>query len=189
LDLSFDNVTYTFTFFNSQKQQIYQYQNTLFLLPDQTKYVTVPTFTPTEPVAYVNFTLPPSLPWQKRINVPTVNLVTSIPQTFEQASPLAFVAQGDFLNNSPYTLSKVRLTFVLFDKNQNIIGISQRDEETIMPFEQRAYKQLWPNMIAPNLGNITVTADTDTLDPDNLSAPAVNSSAASDLSRPTAPQQ
>ena len=186
LDLSIDNVPYSFIFYNSQKQQIYQYQNTLFLLPDQTKYITAPTFTPTEPIAYVNFQLPQpqTLLWQKRINIPTVIFSASQPQTFEQTSPLAFVAQGDVLNSSPYTLSKVRLTFVLLDQNQNIIGVSQRDESTVAPFERRAYKQLWPNMTVGNLSTVDVTADTDTLDPNNISAPAISSSTASDLSRP-----
>jgi hypothetical protein len=191
LDLSVDNVPYSFIFYNAQKQQIYQYQGTLFLLPDQTKYITAPTFTPTEPIAYVNFQLPQpqNIPWQKRIDIPTVNLSTSLPQTFEQTSPLAFVAQGDFYNGSPYTLNKLRLTFVLFNQNQNIIGVSQRDESTVAPFERRAYKQLWPNMTAGNLSSVDVTADTDTLDPGDLSIPAVNTDSASDLSRPAPAKQ
>jgi len=185
LDLSADNIAYSFIFYNSQKQQIYQYQDNFFLLPNQSKYLTAPTFTPTEPVAYVSLQLPQTIPWQKRLTIPTVNLSTSLPQTFEQVSSLAFVAQGDFVNNSPYTLAKVRLTFVLYDQNQKIIGVSQRDEQTVAPFERRAYKQLWPNMIAPNLSRVDVTADTDTLDPNNLSAPAVSPSSSSDLSRPS----
>ena len=131
-----------------------------------------------------DFQLPQTIAWQKRLNISAVNFSISLPQTFEQYSPLAFVAQGDFVNNSPYTLSKVRLTFVLFDQNQNIIGVSQRDESTVTPFERRAYKQLWPNMTAGNLSRVDVTADTNTLDPSNLSAPAVNSGTSSDLSRP-----
>ncbi len=189
LDLSIDNVPYSFTFYNAQKQQIYQYQNTLFLLPNQAKYVTAPKFTPSQPIAYSNFGLPQTLPWQKRLAIPTVNFSTSQPQTFEQTSPIAFVAQGDFVNNSPYTLGTVHLTFVLFDQSNNIIGISQRDEFTVAPFERRAYKQLWPNMVAPNLNRIDVTADTNTLDPNNLSAPGINSNSSSDLSRPATRQQ
>jgi hypothetical protein len=181
-----ENVPYNFTFYNAQKQQIYQYQGNLFLLPNQTKYVTAPTFTPTEQITYSDFQIPAEkdLPWQKRLNTPIVNLETSIPQNFEQISPLAFVAQGDFVNNSPYTLAKVRLTFVLYDQNQKIIGISQRDEQTVAPFERRAYKQLWPNMTAPNLNHITVTADTDTLNSNNLSVPSIGSGSSSDLSHP-----
>jgi hypothetical protein len=185
LDLSMDNVPYIFTFYNAQKQQIYQYQNTLFLLPNQTKYITVPTFTPTEQIAYANFSLPQTLPWQKRLSIPTVNLETSVPQTFEQTSPVAFVVQGDFVNNSPYTLGKVRLTFILFDQSKNIIGVTQSDVSTIAPFERRAYRQPWPNMAAPNLANVDVTADTDTLDPNNLTIQSVPSGTSSDLSHPS----
>jgi len=184
LDLSLDQTPYTFTFYDSSKDQVYTYSDNLYLLPDQTKYLTVPTFSSPEPVAYTNFQLSPNLPWQKRLNIPTVDLTTSLPSSYEQFSPTAFVVQGDFLNNSPYTLGTVRLTFVLFDQNNKIIGISQRDESTVAPFERRAYKQLWPNLVAPNLSHIQVTADTDTLDDSNLTVSALPGGSAGDLSRP-----
>lgn len=189
LDLSVDKVPYSFVFYNAQKQEIQRYSDTLFLLPNQTKYITAPAFSPLEKIAYANFELPKDLPWQKRLTIPAVNLAASQPQTFQQSSPQAFVVQGDFLNNSPYTLTKVRLTFVLFDTSGRIIGVSQRDEFTVTPFERRAYKQLWPNMAADNLGNALVTADSDSLDPGNISAPEVNSNSSSDLSRPSGGRQ
>lgn len=184
LDLSADSVPYSFVFLNSQKQEIYRYSDKLFLLPNQTKYITAPKFTPPDQIAYADFELPQTLPWQKRLAIPAVDFSTSLPQTFQQSSPSAFVVQGDFVNKSPYILKKVRLTFVLFGPSGNIIGVSQRDESTVTPFERRAYKQLWPNMSAGNLGRVDVTADTDTLDPQNLSAPTINSNSSSDLSRP-----
>ncbi len=189
LDLSLDNVPFSFTFYNAQKQQIYQYQDKLFLLPNQTKYITAPTFSPSGQISYADFNLPQTLPWQKRLSIPTVSFSTSLPQTFEQTSPLAFVAQGDFLNNSPYTISKVRLTLVLFDQDNKIIGVSQRDEFTVAPFERRAYKQLWPNLVAPSLNRVDVTADTDTLDSTDLSAPTIQTNSSSDLSHPSAGKQ
>ena len=94
------------------------------------------------------------------------------------------MVQGDFLNNSPYTLGKVRLTFVLYNNSGQVVGSSQRDEFTVAPFERRAYKQLWPNAQVPGLARVEVTADTDTLDPNNLSIAATPPSPASDLGRP-----
>lgn len=184
LDLSADNVPYSFVFLDDKKREIYRYSDTLFLLPNQTKYITAPKFTLNGKITYANFELPEALPWQKRLAIPAVTFSTSLPQTFDQSSPPAFVVQGDFVNHSPYILKKVRLTFVLFDGSGNIIGTSQRDESTVTPFERRAYKQLWPNMAAGNLSRVDVTPDTDTLDPQNLSAPAVNSNSSSDLSHP-----
>ena len=182
-DLSLDNVPYQVIFYNSQKQQIYSYSDTLYLLPNQTKYLTVPTFSANDLVAFTNIQLPPNLPWQKRLQIPTVNLLTSLPNSSQTTSPPAFVVTGDFTNNSPYTLGTVRLAFVLYDMGNNIIGVSQRDEFTVAPFERRSYTQLWPNSFAPTLSKIDVQAYTDTLDQNNLSVPSQASSSASSLSR------
>ncbi len=184
LDLSLDKVPYEFDFYNAQKQQIYSYDGAFFLLPNQTKYLTVPTFSLPAQITYANAALPQTLPWQKRLRIPQVALNTSLPSTSTQFSPEAFVVQGNFVNNSPYSLGQVRLTFVLFDTGGKIIGVSQRDEFTVAPFETRAYKQLWPNMTVNNLGQVQVTADTDTLDPNNISIPTVAPGPASDLSHP-----
>jgi hypothetical protein len=184
LDLSLDNIPYEVDFLNSQKQQIYNYKDTLFLLPNQSKYLVVPTFSVTDQITYTSLVLPQTLPWQKRLQIPQVSLITSLPTTFTQNSPQAFVVQGDVYNNSPYALSKVRLTFIIFDTSGNIIGTSQRIESTFAPFERRTYKQLWPNVAISNLGGVSVAADTDTLDSSNLSVPAPQTNSASDLSRP-----
>ncbi|MDR3642895.1 MAG: hypothetical protein P4L74_04690 [Candidatus Doudnabacteria bacterium] len=184
LDLSLDNIAYTLDFFNAAGQQVYSYPGTFFLLPNQTKYLTIPTFSSNEQISSARLTLPPNLPWQKRLQIPAVDLEPSLPSHFNQQSPPAFVVQGDFLNNSPYTLNKVRLTFILYNSSGQIIGSSLRVESTVAPFERRAYKQLWPNATVPNLSRVEVTADTDVLDPTNLSAPAIGSSSAADLSRP-----
>lgn len=188
LDLAVDQAPYQFAFFNAQKQQIYSYSGKLYLLPNQSKYITVPTFTTTEQVAFTNFQFTGDLAWQKRLSIPTVQLTTSLPITSEQLSPLAFAVSGDFFNNSPYSLAKVRLTFVLFDQSNTIIGVSQRNESTVAPFERRTYVQLWPNLAAPNLSRVEVTADTDTLDPTNLSVSASPSGSAGDLSHPATKQ-
>ena len=182
-DLSLDKVPYKIIFYNAQKQQIYSYSDELYLLPNQTKFLTVPTFTANDAVAYSNFQLSPNLPWQKRLQIPVVGLVTSPAKSSQQSSPPAFAVTGDFTNNSSYTLGKVRLTFVLYDSGNNIIGVSQRDEFTVTPFERRSYTQLWPNSYVSDLGKIDVEAYTDTLDQNNISVPSQASSSASSLSR------
>ncbi len=184
LDLSVDNLPFEFVFYNAGKQQIYSYSNALFLLPDQTKYIIAPRFTATEQIAYADFQLPQNIPWQKRLSIPAVSLTTSVPAVSNQVSPPAFLVAGDFVNNSPYAVATVRLTFILFNSEGAIIGASQRDEFTVAPFERRSYQQLWPNLLANNLGRVEVDADTDTLNPNNLSASSVPGNNASNLGRP-----
>jgi len=187
-DLSLDQVPYQIIFYNAQKQQIYSYTDKLFLLPNQAKYLTVPTFTAQDLPASAALQLPNNPPWQKRLQIPTVDLVVSPPSSTQQSSPSAFVVTGDFTNQSPYILGSVRLAFVVYDTNNKIIAVSQRDEFTVGPFQRRSYTQLWPQAYVPALGKIDVQAYTDVLDPNNLSAPSTPSGSSSDLSHPAASQ-
>lgn len=184
LDLSLDQVPYVITFYNSQKQQIYSYTDNLFLLPNQTKYLTVPTFPINDQIAFTDFHLPDKLPWQKRLFVPSITITQSLPTYTQQISPPAFVVNGDFTNKSPYILKKVRIVFILYDADDKIIGTSQRDEFTVKPGERRAYLQLWPNQNGSNVARTDIQIYTDNLDDNNLSSPATAPTPASDLSRP-----
>ncbi len=125
----------------------------------------------------------PDYAWQKRLNLPQVKFQIASPNLSQQFSPPAFVVEGDYVNNSPYLLKSVRLTFVLFDSQNKIIGLSSRDDTTIKPFERRAYKQIWPSISGANINRVEVEADTNTLDSRNITVSG-SSGNASDLSRP-----
>ncbi len=185
LDLSADNISYSFKFYSSGQQLLFSSpEEKLFLLPNESKYITLPRFTVQEPISYANFEIAKDIQWQKRLSIPKVQLLTSIPTPYYQFSPQAFVLEGDFTNKSAYSLKQVRLTFVLIGMDKEIVGVNRRDEFTVRPFERRAYKQLWPNLSAGELYNVEVYAETNTLDPTNLSATVLPSGSASDLSRP-----
>lgn len=185
LDLSASNIPYIISFLNSKEETIYSEQGKFYILPNQTKYISVPRFTSTEKVVYTNFSIDEkSVKWQKKINIPKVTIANSVPKTYEQFSPLSFVVEGDITNQSPYNIKQVRITFLLFDKNKTIIGVSQRDEFTLAPFERRTYKQLWPNISENNIYSVQVLTDTNTLDPNNLTVEAIPDNSSSNLSRP-----
>ena len=185
LDLSAENISYRFIFYDAAKEPLYTTPNdTFYILPNQTKYLTVPRFTATQPVAYTDLQINQKIAWQKRLQLPEVKLITTAPNTYQQMNPSAFVVEGEVTSQSPYQLGKIRLTFLLYDSANKIIGVSQRDEFTLKPRERRAYKQLWPGVAASNLNRTEIIAETNTLDPNNItvvSQPAGNSS---DLSRP-----
>ena len=183
LELSASNISYAFNFYNSQKQLLYTYAGHAFLLPDEKKYVVLPRFTATEAIAYTEFQIDPNITWQKRLNIPEVKILTGVPNSYHEFSPRAFVLEGDFTNQSPYALKQIRLNFILLNRLGKIIGVSQRTEFTVAPFERRSYKQLWPNLFAEGLTEMKVVAETNVLDPENLSTPQAGNSA-SDLSRP-----
>lgn len=181
LDLSFKETAYQFTFLNSAKQIVHTNTGKVFLLPNEKKYIVVPTFTANDKITFANFELTEPVVWQKRLNITKVEITTSIPQTYFELSPPTFVVEGNFYNNSAYQLKQVNLTFILYDKTGTIVAASYRNESTVNPFERRTYKQLWPNMNGDNIARVEVFSSTNVLDPSNLK---IQSYQPGDLSRP-----
>lgn len=194
LELSLDNAPYNFKFYNGKNELIYITSGKTFLLPGQIlagqkKYIVAPKISTSEKITSAGVDFPEKLPWQKRLQIPKVKLITPTPSASYQTNPLAFVLEGSFTNNSPYGLKEVRLTFLVYNGAKQIIAVSQRVENSIAPFERRAYKQFWPNVYSGQVNTSAVFAETDTLDPENLSLTAWPSGPASNLDRPTTRQQ
>ena len=185
LDLALPETGYQFTFFDAKGEQVYQESGSAFLLPNDKKYLVVPRFTSQQPVKGANFSWTQALAWQKRASIPQINIQTSSPNTYNQFIPPAFVAEGNYLNNSPYQLAKVRLTFLVLDRTGAIVAVSRRDDSTVAPYERRSYKQLWPNVYGDPSYAMKIFAETNPLDPQNLTLPATPTTPASDLSRPS----
>ncbi len=185
LDLSARDIHYRFKFYNGKKEQVFTGpQETFFILPNQKKYLSLPRFETSEPVAYAELETDKDIRWQKRLQIPQITFGVSTPNSYLQLSPPAYAVEGDFTNQSPYLLKTARLTFILKNPSGRIIGISRRDEFTVKAFEKRSYKQLWPNVAAPDGTKVQIMAETDPFDPANLSTGSLPSGPASDLSRP-----
>jgi hypothetical protein len=183
LTLSLDNVSYNFLLFNAQSQQVGSSQAILYLLPGETKYLILPKFQTAETIAGAQIQFPQNLPWQKRLDIPSITLSASTPTTQNQQSPSAFVVQGTVYNNSPYQLNEVDIAFILKDATGKIVAASSRAEFTFGPFERRAYVQLWPNVYSTNIATVDVYPETDVLNSSNITLPATPVTPASDLSR------
>ncbi len=192
LELSLENVPYEFKFFNEKGEQVYVSPGKFFLLPGQTvssgktKYIVVPRFTTNEKINSAKLELPEKLPWQKRLSIPQVKLVTPQPKSYYQTDPLAFVVEGTVQNLSPYSLGQVRLIFLIYNNENQVIAISARTENFLISNERRSYKQLWPNVVSEEIAKIVVVAETDTLNKENLHLTADETGPAGDLDRPGA---
>jgi hypothetical protein len=187
VDLSLEQVPYIINFYDVNKDIVSTIQDKFFLLPNEEKYLIVPKVTSSFPIVSGEIQIPDNLPWKKKINLPQVNLLTSVPVGSEQSSPPAYAVDGSFTNNSPYSLKQVRLYFILKNPQGEIVGVSQRDEFSVNPFERRSFKQLWPDFSPGPVATITVLPETNTLDKANISIPDSTGSA-SDLSRPVRSQ-
>lgn len=183
LDLSFQKADYEFSFYNSQKAKVSSARGSLFMLPNTKKYVIASRVSSREPVASADLTIG-NIFWQKKAVIPSITLRTPEPSIYNSLNPLELVAEGVVINNSPYRLSNVRLTFVLLNSSGKIIGGSERSEFTVLPNERRAYVQRWPNIYLEEVASIEVFAETNALDGNNLILQDLPNSGGSDLSRP-----
>lgn len=186
LELSLNNTPYRIQFYNEQGENIYAESNKLFLLPNQKKYLVVPRIVTSEKIVSADLQFSQPLHWQKRLHVPDIKLITSVPEFYHQFNPVAFVVEGNVENSSPFELKQIRLTFLVYNNERKLIAASQRDEFAVKPFEKRSYKQLWPNVFSENAAYVQVFGETNSLDPANVQTPSIEKNSSSDLDRPSA---
>lgn len=187
LDLSAKQLAYEFKFYNEKKELAANYANNIFLLSNQKKFLITPKINGTVSLSYATLEISKDPRWQKKLNLPEIKLQTSGGRFYQQSEPPAFVVEGYVINNSPYNLNKVTLSFVIYDKKGVIAAASSRDEFSLVAGERRAFRQLWPNTVIVDPAKLEILADTDILDKNNVTikqSDIPNSDPASDLSRP-----
>lgn len=167
LDLALPDLRYTFKFFDSTGEQVNAVNGQTYLLPDEEKWVIAPRVNSLANITSgkIEFEEPN---WQKRLNLADVELRMSEPYVYEELSPQATVAEGTVVNNSEFNLKQASLVLVLYDKNNKVVAVTQREEYTLQPFERRAYKLSWPGIPRQQVNRIELRAYTNILDESNL---------------------
>lgn len=167
LELSAKTITYNASF-KDNSGNVVQTSNGLFhLLPDERKFLVIPRIDSPAPIVSGEIQLG-EVNWQKKADIPEVNIRISDPYLYEEVNPLSFIVEGSIINQSPYTLGTVRIAFVLYDKSDKIIAVSQREEYKVSAYGRRAYKQVWPGVYAKEVAKVRVIPYTNSIDPDNL---------------------
>lgn len=169
LNLVAPSVPYTVDFYNAAGEKIHASQGSFFLLADQSKQVVIPRIDNREELTEAKLTLG-EIKWQKRLTVPEVSFKTPAPDIYDQTSiiPPQLAVEGSVVNDSPYTIKKIRVTFLVYNRSGQIVGVNSRDEGNLIAFGRRAYKQFWPNLSAADVSKIEIAVDVNTLDPSNI---------------------
>jgi len=189
LDLSLPETSYDFIFYNSKNEQIYKESEKLFLLPDQRKYIVVPRFASKDPVTKTEMVFKDELRWQKKTTIRNIKLTTIVERKFNQISPPAFITEGNYYNPTSFQISKIRLTFLVYNNANKLVAVSRRDDFSISPYERRSFKQLWPNLyIDDKNSKVVVMAETDVLNSANITTDSPAPGSSSSLERPSGGQ-
>jgi hypothetical protein len=186
-ELTAQNVSYSWVYYGQTGERITPLNSqatkgSFYILPKSKKYIMVPKIQTSETITRAELLLDLPVKWQKRLEMPPVLLQVTPANTNQQNSPLAFSVESSVLNNSPYLVKEINLSFLIYGQNGQIVAVSQRTENDIKPFEKRAFKQLWPGLfVTPS--KVEILADTNTLKPGNLVV-LESENNSSDLSQP-----
>lgn len=169
LDLVAPEVPYSVDFYNASGEKIYTSQGNFFLLADQKKSVVIPRIDTKEEVSTGKLSIT-DVKWQKRLETPKVSFKTPKPEIYDQTiiDPPQLVVEGSVINDTEYTIKKIKIYFFLYNQSNQIVGVNVRDEGNILAFGRRAYKQTWPILNTETVSRVEVSVDVNTLDPANL---------------------
>jgi len=172
LDLAAKAIPYELKFYDADGAVVAPTQTgEFYILPNQRKYVVAPRIESLTGIAKAVLALPSEITWQKKLELPKVELQTSQPKGQDQINPFGYALEGTVTNQSPYYIKEIKLTFLLYGIGGKVIGGSQRSEFSIKPFETRGYKQMWAGISGRNVLKAESHAETNLLDKENLSAP------------------
>lgn len=170
LDLAAFDVPYTITIRSTQGAVVYTTVGHTYILPGQDQYVTTQGFSATDEPARVEIVFG-TVHWQNRLQIPDVKLGTPAVGFSDATNGLQI--DGTVVNNSPYALSSVRLTFLIYDTKGLLVGVVQRDEFDVASRSRRSFPQIWPApLFAGNISKIVPVASTNVLDIRNLQSGA-----------------
>ena len=167
LDLALYNGFYKFNFSNKKGEQVYSSQGQLYLLPGQDQYLLAARFTPPDQVFSGSLQIT-EMHWQKRFEIPKVSLVTPAAILVDSPDTTGVKIEGSVINQSPYELGVIKVTFLLKDRTGAVVGIVQREEKTVRPKERRAFPQDWPGHYKAEIVSVETLATTNALDSGNL---------------------
>lgn len=78
---------------------------------------------------------------------------------------ISSVIVSDLTNRTPYNLRETEVRAVIFDRNQNVLGVSKIILDNFRTGTQREVKFIWPHELKGEIGTIEVEPRANTLDP------------------------
>lgn len=166
--LSAPDIHYTFHFLDSSGNDINEQSGDTFLLAgDKNKLIIIPNVRLKNPPASLKVEIDQP-DWKYKINLPNVLIQTDTPVYSNQQNPNGFYVSGNVRNNTIYNIGSILVRAAAFDKDNNIIAVTQTVLNTINPHEIRAYKLFWPILLGSKVSRLQVYAETDVFDPQNI---------------------
>lgn len=162
--------SYTFHFYDEQKNVIAEKQGITYLLAGQTRYIVENNIDTKKPAAFVTFTVDSFGAWEPQEKLTGQVVLPIFSKKYERVG----VAEAGFAkvngtveNQSDHTFASVDINVILVDKNKNPIATGKTELDNVRFHEDRAFVVLFPKEIALP-ADIYAEAITNVLDAANV---------------------
>ena len=167
------NLIYTFKLKNSSGQIIKEQKGTGFILPHQEKYIVEAGVTAPDEVMGVDLEIEKSSleNWSQlnsNLELPNVYVLNKVFESLDEQPGVSQIS-GIIKNDSAFDFDQIVVTAVLFDNNEQIIGINKTEARTVLAQEERYFSAQWFTPLNKDaISSIIVQAETNFLSDENF---------------------
>jgi len=166
-------LNYTFLLKNSSGQVIKEQKGTSFILSHQGKYIIEAGVSLTQEVSAVNLEIEKTPPenWSQlssNLELPNIYVLNKVFQLADGQTGVSQIS-GNIKNDSAFDLDQIVVSIVLFDSNNQIIGVNKTEARTVLAGEERYFSAQWFSPLNKNaISSIIVEAQTNLLSNENF---------------------
>jgi hypothetical protein len=132
---------------NTEDGTVFKREGTFFVLPGQTRFLIIPGIKTQSKINDISIEIT-SIEWQKISNFEQISFpilrksyqIINNDGVFSEFEAIVF-------NNSDFSFDKVDVSVVLFDDQDQIIGVNRTDIRTFISKTERGFKVIWPTEI------------------------------------------
>jgi len=135
---------YTFTFKNKETGEFIKKEGVSFILPGTTKYIVELEYPVGQNLILDSFSISEDIKWAKldRFGIPQL-IIRDIKYGISDKPGLYYTLSGILANEEGYDLDEIDLVGVLYDKNDQVIGVNKTILTTFRKNQQRYFEMTW----------------------------------------------
>ena len=157
-------IPYQFKFYNSAGAEIAQRSGITYILPNQTKYLVETRIYSDQKITSAELIVSEDIEWQKFKEYQSPELVIKD----KIYSSLYTQASGVVLNNSNYDFNDIIVDVLLFDKNDQVVGLRTTVINTLKAGDDRKFLVVWQEEFDKEIGDKIMEAETNVFDSSNF---------------------
>lgn len=160
---------YHFDILNSKQEIIFSQSGQSYILAGQSKYlVEAGLDVKSNDIAEINLVLD-NIVWEKTTDSKNPRLIIK-DKTLENSSSrgVTVSANGFLANESNYDFNNVDIIAILYDNNDNVIGLGKTELRTILSGEKRYFEINWDKLFGTRVSRLELEANTNILDRGNI---------------------